>query len=78
MTKLTYLLASVAIFAVTSTAAEARFQVIRWPSGFCQVWNHSIPGKPFPPGWTASRTVHATFHGALNEKLALVSRRQCW
>ena len=78
MAKVAYLLTAVAVLALGSTSAHAKYQVIRWPSGFCQVWNHSIPGKPFPPGWTASRRVHATFHGALNEKLALVSRRQCW
>lgn len=78
MTKFAHLLTAAALFAGLSTSAHATYQVIRWPSGFCQVWNHSIPGKPFPGGWKASKRVHNTFHGALNEKLALVSRRQCW
>jgi hypothetical protein len=78
MAKVAYVLTAVAVLALGSTSAHAKYQVIRWTSGFCQVWNHSFPGKPFPSDFKASKRVHKTFQGALNEKMALVSRRQCW
>jgi hypothetical protein len=78
MTKLIYLLTAAAIVTVGSTSAHAKYQVIRWTSGFCQVWNHSIPGKPFPNDWKASKQVHKTFQGALSEKQRLFADRKCW
>ncbi|HEY5965462.1 MAG TPA: hypothetical protein VIU42_15710 [Xanthobacteraceae bacterium] len=78
MAKLACLLTAAAIVAFASTSAHAKYQVIRWTSGFCQVWNHSIPGKPFPSDWKASKEVHKTFREALNQKRELVARRQCW
>ena len=78
MTRLAYLLTAAVILATVSTSAHASYQVIRWSSGFCQVWNHSIPGKPFPSDWKASQKMHKTFRGALDEKMQLVARRQCW
>lgn len=78
MAKVAYLLTAAAILALGSTSADAKYQVIRWTSGFCQVWNHSIPGKPFPNDFKASKRVHATFQGALSEKTALVAARRCW
>jgi hypothetical protein len=78
MAKLACILTTAAIVAFGSTSAHAKYQVIRWTSGFCQVWNHSIPGKPFPNDWKASKEVHKTFRGALNQKRQLMARRQCW
>jgi hypothetical protein len=78
MAKWACLLMTAAIVVLGSTSAHAKFQVIRWTSGFCHVWNHSIPGKPFPNDWKASKQVHTTFKGALNEKRHLMARRQCW
>jgi hypothetical protein len=78
MAKLAFVLTMAAMVVLGSTAADAKYQVIRWTSGFCQVWNHSIPGKPFPNDWKASRQVHKTFQGALNEKMRLVAQRRCW
>jgi hypothetical protein len=47
------LLAAAAAIAVTALAAaspaEAAFHLIRWQdSGFCQIWDESIPTNPWP------------------------------
>jgi hypothetical protein len=51
------LLAAAAGIAVTTFAAgspaEAAFHLIRWQdSGFCQIWDESIPTLPWPPNYT--------------------------
>jgi hypothetical protein len=50
------LLAAAAGIAVTAFAAtspaEAAFHLIRWQdSGFCQIWDESIPTNPSPPNY---------------------------
>ena len=50
------LLAAAAGIAVTAFAAmspaEAAFHLIRWQdSGFCQIWDESIPTNPWPPNY---------------------------
>ena len=78
MSKLAFVLATAAILAAGSAPADARYQVIKWSSGFCQVWNHGIPGRPFPNDWKPSKNIHQTFIAALDEKMALVKKGQCW
>ena len=35
-----------------SSPAEAAFHLIRWQdSGFCQIWDESIPTAPWPPNY---------------------------
>jgi hypothetical protein len=42
---------AVTAFAATSPA-EAAFHLIRWQdSGFCQIWDESIPTPPWPPNY---------------------------
>ena len=50
------LLAAAAGIAVTAFAAtspaEAAFHLIRWQdSGFCQIWDESIPTNPWPANY---------------------------
>ena len=42
--------ACIAVSAVAATSpAEASFHLIRWQdSGFCQIWDQSIPTVPYP------------------------------
>jgi hypothetical protein len=43
---------AVSAFAATSPA-EAAFHLIRWQdSGFCQIWDESIPTVPYPGNYT--------------------------
>jgi hypothetical protein len=78
MLRLAYPLLAAAVLTVASTPAHARYQVIRWTSGWCQVWNHAIPGRPFPDDWKPSKHIHMTFIAALDEKMDLVKRGYCW
>jgi hypothetical protein len=78
MKRWSVILAAAAIVMSVSSQAHARFQVIRWTSGFCQVWNHSIPGVPFPNDYRAVTPVFADFHQALAAKTDLVGQRVCW
>jgi hypothetical protein len=66
-----------AALAATSPA-EAAFHLIRWDvTGFCQVWDESLPIKPFPSDYkTVSRPV-PTFVSALSVKEKLMRKRVC-
>ena len=44
------LISSCAIGMTASSAAYADYSIIRWTSGFCQIWDNSTPWKPFPSG----------------------------
>ena len=72
------ILAAAAIGIVASSQAQADYSIIRWTSGFCQVWNNSTPWKPFPSDYKAGRKTFKTFNAAMDTKRQLVARRQCW
>ena len=55
--------------------AQADYQVIRWTSGFCQIWNQSTPHRPFTNDFKAGRK---TFAAATETRARLVAARQCW
>jgi hypothetical protein len=64
-------------FAATSPA-QAAFHLIRWEgTGFCQVWDQSIPTTPFPTNYrTVSRPV-ATLGEVLAVKDGMLKRGSC-
>jgi hypothetical protein len=66
-----------AAFAATGPA-EAAFNLIRWEgTGVCQVWDQSIPTKPFPSNYkTVSKPV-ATFGDALAVKDGMLKKGAC-
>jgi hypothetical protein len=72
------ILGAAALFVTGASQAEASYRVIRWSSGFCQVWNSSIQGRPFPGDYTVVSRRHRSFRGALNRKMRLVARHRCW
>ena len=72
------ILSAAAISLAASSQAEAKYQIIRWTSGFCQIWNTSIPGRPFPSDYKTGRVSFSTFDIALATKMKLVKRGQCW
>ena len=54
-----------AAFAAASPA-EASYHLIRWQdSGFCQIWDESIPTTPWPAGYHRASTSVPTFLDAL-------------
>jgi hypothetical protein len=69
---------AVSAFAATSPA-EAAFHLIRWQdSGFCQIWDESIPTVPYPGNYTViADSVVPTFGDALVFKDALLRSGTC-
>ena len=59
--------AAIAVTAFASTSpAEAGFHLIRWEgTGFCQIWDESIPTAPWPSDYARVSTTVPTFVDAL-------------
>ena len=71
--------AGLALSALAATSpAEAAFHLIRWEgTGICQVWDDSVPTKPFPSNYkTVSKHV-ATFDGAIAVKSVMLKKGSC-
>ena len=75
--KYALLISAFAISMTASSAAYADYSVIRWTSGFCQIWDNSTPWKPFPRDYKAGRIHFKTFGAALAAKTRLIARREC-
>ena len=74
-----FLILSAALISMgASSQAQASYKIIRWTSGFCQVWDNSTPWKPFPSDYKTGRGTFKTFNAAMAMKGQLVARRQCW
>jgi hypothetical protein len=53
---------------MASSQAQASFQVIRWTSGFCQIWNNDLPGVvPFQKD-----------HKAVSKKFKTIEEAWSW
>ena len=76
------LLSAAAAIAVTafaaSSPAEAGFHLIRWEgTGFCQIWDESIPTTPWPAGYHRASASVPTFIDALAVKDAALKSGGC-
>jgi hypothetical protein len=61
-----------------ASPAQAAFHVIRWhDTGFCQVWDNSLPTAPWPAGYTTITHRLATFDHAMAVKGVLVRKGTC-
>jgi hypothetical protein len=68
---------AVAAWAATSPA-EAAFHLIRWEgSGFCQIWDQSIPTVPWPSNYSVVSEELPTFGDALVYKDGLLHNGTC-
>ena len=69
---------AVSAFAATSPA-EAAFHLIRWQdSGFCQIWDESVPTNPWPSNYTVIiGSGVPTFGDALAYKDGLLHNGTC-
>ena len=64
-------------FAVASPA-QAAFHLIKWSgTEICQVWDDSVPTKPFPANYKAVSKPVPTFDAALAVKSGLMKRGVC-
>lgn len=69
-------LAAAAFAAVTP--AEAGYHLIRWhDTGFCQIWDESIPTTPWPAGSHRASVTVPTFLAALAIKDDAVKHGHC-
>ena len=63
---------------VATSPAQAAFHLIRWHgTGFCQVWDQSIPTKPFPSDYRTVSAPVPTLLEALAVKEGLLRRGTC-
>jgi hypothetical protein len=71
--------AGVAVTAFAATApAEAAFNLIKWQgTGACQVWDTSVPTKPFPANYTTVSRPQKTFDAAIAVKAGLLKKGAC-
>ena len=68
---------AVSALAMTSPA-HAAFQLIRWDgTGVCQVWDASIPTKPFPSNYKMVSKPVPTFSAALAVKDGMLKKGKC-
>ena len=68
---------AVSAFAVAGPA-QAAFHLIKWSGNdLCQVWDDSIPTKPFPANYKAVSKPVPTFDAALAVKGGLIKRGVC-
>ena len=69
---------AIAAFAAAAPA-NAAFHVIRWQdTGFCQIWDQSIPTTPYPANYTVVMgAVAPTFVDALIMKDGLLRAGTC-
>lgn len=69
---------SVSILAA-STSANAAYSIIRWDNtGFCQIWDHSIPTQPWPSSFKqVTPATIPTFLDALNAKSGMLASGAC-
>ena len=76
------LLAAAACITVSALAAispaQASFHLIRWQdSGFCQIWDESIPTVPYPPNYAVVSDSLPTFWDALAVKDGMLRSGSC-
>ena len=79
MKRVSLILGVVAISFVASSQTEASYQIIRWPSGFCQIWNNSNSRQAVSKRLKKTgRKTFKTFEAATAVRAQLAARRQCW
>jgi hypothetical protein len=61
-----------------ASPAQAAFHLIRWhDNGFCQVWDQSIPTRPFPSDYKTVSAPVPTLLEALAVKERLLRKGAC-
>ena len=71
--------AGLGLTALAATSpAEAAFHLIRWEgTGFCQIWDQSVPTTPVPSDYRTVSPPVPTFVEALAVKEGLLRRGAC-
>jgi hypothetical protein len=71
------ILSAAAICVMASGQAEAKYSVIKWKSGFCQVWDSAFPAKPPASEYKAVSRSYKTFDKAMAKRNKLVAKKAC-
>jgi hypothetical protein len=69
--------AAAAVCVAASRDARAGYQIIRWTSGYCQIWDAENAARPFPSDYRTGRKTFRTFGEASVARARLISQRQC-
>ena len=81
MHRVTALCAAAAIAAsalAVASPAQAAFHLIKWSGNdLCQVWDESVPTKPFPDNYKVVSKPVPTLEAALAVKAGLTKRGVC-
>lgn len=78
MSRWTYALCVAAIaFAVTSPASAADYNVVRWRSGDCQIWNNDTNRMPWGDGWILVAWNMPNYDTALQALKVEVAKGNC-
>ena len=60
------------------SSAQAAYSLIRWEgTGFCQIWDHSIPTQPYPSNYKTVSAQLPTLLDALNAKSGMLAAGTC-
>lgn len=61
-----------------SRPANAAYHLIRWDAtGFCQIWDESIPTTPYPYDFTVASTSVPTLLDVIADKNAMLRSGAC-
>ena len=71
------ILSAAVVCVAASSQAQASYSVIRWPTGFCQLWDHAMPTKPFPSNYKVVSRTYKTFDKAMAKRMSMVGKG-CW
>ena len=72
------ILAAGAVALIATSPAQADYALIRWEgTGYCQIWDRSVPTTPFPSNYQTVGTSIPTFTDALDVKEMLVRDGLC-
>ncbi len=78
MYRASVMIAAAVIYLIGFNQAHASYQIIRWSSGYCQIWDAASPGKPFPGDYKTGRKTFRTFAEATVARARLIAQRQCY
>jgi hypothetical protein len=69
---------AVSAFAAASPAAANPYHLIRWSdTGFCQIWDESVPTAPWPANFAVVSKRLPTFVDALSLKDGMIHTGKC-
>ena len=78
MKRWSLILSAAAVCIMASSQAQADFQVVRWTSGFCQIWDTKLPANPIQRDHKAVSKKYKTFGEAFAARGKLVAAKKCW